>query len=251
MTENNRWRKPSLFILAFTIVVASLLSGLGMWQLQRAEEKKQMELDNDQRKNELPLTLELPFRVDEDMRFRPMRVEGKFINSKQFVLDNQILDHQVGYNIFTPLLLNDAETVLLVDRGWLPLKGSREQLPDIRVEEDLHEVVGTIYVPYGEAYSLGTVDNDGLEWPRLIQYLDFDQLQTRLGMNILPMTLRINADQKYALHAQWPLTSTRSTNQLSYEVHIGYAVQWFALALTVLVLLLVLHSPWVKSRSSN
>lgn len=251
MTENNRWRKPSLFILVLTIVVASLLSGLGVWQLQRAEEKKQMELNNNQRKNELPLALELPFKVDENMRFRPIRAEGKFINSKQFVLDNQILDHQVGYNIFTPLLLDDDETVLLVDRGWLPLKGSREQLPDINVGEALQEVMGTVYVPYGKAYSLGTVDNDGLEWPRLIQYLDFEQLQERLGMNILPMTLRINAEHKDALTAQWPLVAIRSNNQLSYEVHIGYAVQWFALALTVLVLLLLLHSPWVKHRSSK
>ncbi len=251
MTENNRWRKPSLFNLLLTIVVASLLSGLGVWQLQRAEEKKQMQVDSEQRQNDLPLTLELPFQVDENMRFRPMRVQGKFINSKQFVLDNQILDHQVGYNIFTPLLLDDAETVLLVDRGWTPLQGSRDQLPEITVSEELREVVGTVYVPYGKAYSLGTVDNDGQEWPRLIQYLDFEQLQSRLGVQVLPLTLRINAGQKDALNTQWPLLTNRSSNQLSYEVHIGYAVQWFALALTVFAILLILHSPWVKSKSSK
>jgi surfeit locus 1 family protein len=251
VTENNRWRKPSLFNVLLTIVVASLLSGLGVWQLQRAEEKKQMELDNDQRKHTSPLRLELPFKVDESMRFRPIRAEGKFINSKQFVLDNQILEHQVGYHVFTPLLLKDAETVLLVDRGWLPLQGSRDQLPDVTVDEAMREVLGTVYVPYGQAYSLGTVDNDGTEWPRLIQYLDFEQLQSRLGMQVLPMTLRMDTEQKDVFNAQWPLVATRSSKQLSYEVHIGYAVQWFALALTVLVLLLVLHSPWVKFKSST
>lgn len=251
MTENKRWRKPSLFNFLLAIVVASLLSGLGIWQLQRADEKKQMQLDSEQRKNDLPLTLELPFKADENLRFRSMRVEGTFINSKQFVLDNQVLDHQVGYHIFTPLLLSDAKTVLLVDRGWLPLQGSREQLPEISVGEEPREVVGTIYVPYGKAYSLGTVDNDGLDWPRLIQYLDFEQLEARLGMEVLPITLRINPEQKDAFDAQWPLVASRSSGQLSYEVHIGYAVQWFALAATVLVILLILHSPWVKFKSTN
>jgi surfeit locus 1 family protein len=251
VTEINRWRKPSLFNLLLTLVVASLLSSLGVWQLQRADDKKQMQLDNEQRKNTSPLRLELPFEVDESMRFRPIRAEGTFMNSRQFVLDNQILEHRVGYHVFTPLLLKDAETVLLVDRGWLPLIGSRDQLPDVSVDEALREVVGTVYVPYGQAYSLGTVDNDGSEWPRLIQYLDFEQLQARLGMQVLPMTLRIDAEQKDALNAQWPLVATRSSKQLSYEVHIGYAVQWFALALTVLLLLIILHSPWVKLKSSS
>lgn len=248
MTDINNWRKPSLFILALTIVVAGLLSSLGVWQLQRADQKKQMQVDNELRKDNSPITLTLPFTVDENMRFRTMRAQGSFINSKQFVLDNQIMEHVVGYNIFTPLLLEDNQTVLLVDRGWLPLKGSRDQLPDIKVDEGIREVSGKAYVPYGAAYSLGTVDNDGQEWPRLIQYLDFEQLESRLGLHILPITLRIDADQKDSYTAQWDITTNRSAKRLTYEVHIGYAVQWFALAITVCVIFILLHSPWIKTK---
>ncbi len=47
----------------------------------------------------------------------------------QFLLDNMTHAGRAGYEVLTPLLLDDGR-VLLVNRGWLPLPdGRRDELP--------------------------------------------------------------------------------------------------------------------------
>ena len=166
MTENKHWRKPTWQIVIATIAGVFFLSSLGVWQLQRAEEKKQIHLENESRKNSAPQTFSFPITDPASLRFQRIRVQGRFISNKQFVLDNRYLDHQVGFNILTPFKLDNSDKVVLVDRGWLPLKGPREELPIIDVDENLRTLVGTVYVPYGKAFSLGEID-DSISWPRL------------------------------------------------------------------------------------
>ena len=237
MTENNRLRKPSWFSVIATVLGVFFLSSLGVWQLQRAEEKKQILHENESRKSNAPLAFNFPISDPASLRFQRIRVQGKFISDKQFVLDNQVLDHAVGYNILTPFKLDNSTKIVLVDRGWVPLTDTRESLPNIEVDEDVRSLVGMVYVPYGKAYSLGEIDNGATTWPRLIQFLDFKALETRIGENLLPLTLRMDANQEDVFKAKWTLFAA------SPKRHLGYAVQWFALALTLLVIFIVLHLP--------
>lgn len=241
MTENKRWRKPAWQILIATIAGIFFLSSLGVWQLLRGEEKKQIQQEIEHRKNSEPIAFSFPITDPASLRFQRFRVQGKFISNKQFILDNRYSNHQVGFNIITPFKLLDSDKVVLVDRGWLPLKGPRDQLPNIEVEENLRTLVGAAYVPYGKAFSLGAIDSS-ITWPRLIQYLDFKQLGTRLGYEVLPLTLRMQAEQPDTYKAQW-VTIASSPNR-----NWGYAVQWFAMALTVLIIFLVMHRPRASAK---
>ena len=240
MTENKCWRKPTWQILIATIAGVFFLSSLGVWQLLRGEEKKQIQQEIESRKNSVPQAFSFPITDPASLRFQRIRIQGRFISNKQFVLDNRYLDHQVGFNILTPFELNDSDNVILVDRGWLPLTGPRDVLPNVEVDENLRTLVGAVYVPYGKAFSLGAIDSS-ITWPRLIQYIDFNELSTRLGQELLPLTLRMEAEQADAYKAQW-VTLASSPNR-----NWGYAAQWFAMALTVLIIFLVLHRP----RSTN
>jgi surfeit locus 1 family protein len=244
VTENNRWRKPAWTSVAATIAGVFFLSGLGVWQLQRGEEKKQIQLENESRKNSAPQLFSFPITNPASLRFQRIRVQGRFISNMQFVLDNRYLDHQVGFNILTPFKLHNSDKVVLVDRGWIPLKGPREELPLIDVAENLRTLVGSVYVPYGKAFSLGEIDASTL-WPRLIQFLDFELLSTRLGQDLIPLTLRMEAEQADAYKAQWVIYAS------SPKRNLGYAVQWFAMAFTVLVIFIVLHFPRSITRSNN
>ena len=188
VTEINRFRKPSWFSVVATVLGVFFLSSLGVWQLQRAEEKKQIQFENESRKSNAPLTFNFPISDPASLRYQRIRAQGTFISDKQFVLDNQILDHTVGYNILTPFKLANSTKIVLVDRGWVPLTDSRERLPNIEVDEDLRSLVGMVYVPFGKAYSLGEIDSGATTWPRLIQFLDFEALEARLGENLLPLT---------------------------------------------------------------
>ena len=244
MTENKHWRKPTWQSIIATIAGVFFLSSLGIWQLQRADEKNQIQQENESRKNKPPQELNFPITNPASLRFQRIRVQGRFISNKQFVLDNRYLDHQVGFNILTPFELHNSDKVVLVDRGWLPLKGSREKLPIIDVDEDLRTLVGVVYVPYGKAFSLGEIDNS-TSWPRLIQYLDFQELSIRLEHELLPLTLRMEKNQADAYKAQWAIYASSSKSNL------GYAFQWFAMALALLVIFIVLHRPRSITRSSN
>ncbi|MGH1537832.1 MAG: SURF1 family protein [Gammaproteobacteria bacterium] len=241
MTENKYWRKPTWQIVMATMAGIFFLSSLGVWQLLRGEEKKQIQQEIETRKNSAPQTFSFPITDPASLRFQRIRVQGRFISNKQFVLDNRYLDSQVGFNILTPFELHNSDKVVLVDRGWLPLKGPREELPIVDVDENLRTLQGTVYVPYGKAFSLGAIDTS-ISWPRLIQFLDFKLLSTRLGQELIPLTLRMEAGQADTYKAKWAIYEVSSPKR-----NWGYAVQWFAMALTVLVIFIVLHMP----RSSN
>ncbi len=237
MTEFNRWRKPTWQVVFATVAGIFFLSSMGVWQLLRGEEKKQIQLEIEARKNSEPQAFSFPITDPASLRFQRIRVKGSFISSQQFVLDNRFLDNQVGFNIFTPFKIYNSDEVVLVDRGWLPLKGSRDKLPIIDVDENLRTLVGSVYVPYGKAFSLGEID-DSTRWPRLIQFLDFELLSERLGQDLLPLTLRMEEGQAGTYKAKWRIYEASSPKR-----NYGYAFQWFAMAITVLVIFIVLHRP--------
>lgn len=230
------WRKPSWLVVAVTVVGVFCLSSLGVWQLQRAEEKKQILSELESQSDNTLQALRLPVTDAEKLRYQHVQLEGEYISNKQFVLDNQIRNHKAGYNILTPMRINNTDFVVLIDRGWLPIENSRDDLPEIEVDEAMRTITGTIYTPFGEAYSLGTVDNDGLDWPRLIQYLDFPALSQRLGIELQAFTVRLDKNHEDGFLREWQVFA------FSPNRHLAYAVQWFALALTLLIIFIVLHT---------
>ena len=157
------------------------------------------------------------------------------------MLDNQIHNHHVGYNILTPFKISNSDFVVLVDRGWVSVGESRERLPDVDVDETSRKVTGVIYTPFGDPYTLGEIDNGDIQWPRLIQYLDFKALSQRLGSPLQPFTLRLDSDQENGYLREWEIFA------FSPNKHIAYALQWFALALTLLIIFIVLHVSKSKS----
>ena len=95
MTEINSWRKPTWVSNIATVAGVFFLSSLGVWQLQRGEEKKQIQQQNESRKNNPPQELNFPIMDPTSMRFQRIRAQGRFLSNKQFVLDNRFLDHKV------------------------------------------------------------------------------------------------------------------------------------------------------------
>ncbi len=233
--------KPSWLSVIATIFGVFFLSVLGVWQLHRAEEKKHILIKIEQLKKSAPVKLSLPIYNPSTLRFQRVQLQGKYLSSRQFVLDNQVHQHQVGYNILTPFLLDGSQTVLLVDRGWVPLGRSRAELPAISIDEQSRSIIGSVYVPFGDPYHLGEIDNGETTWPRLIQYLDFEALGDRLELELQPFTVRLEAYQTGGFKTEWPVFA------FTPKRHLAYAVQWFALAITVLVIFVLLHLPRFNS----
>lgn len=216
---------------------AAVFAGLGRWQVDRMFEKQVIEEQYRERENAPAQTL--PEQVDdiEKWRFRNVRVSGAVSSRKQFLLDNQVRNKQAGYSVLTPLMLEDGR-VVLVDRGWVPLvDGMREQLPQVDIPSDMEYTIdGRFYAPFGDMVTLGKPKLRTDRWPIVIPYIDFAMLRGLLGTPVAPFIIRMSPSNPHGYLREWPQIA------FSAAKHLGYAVQWFALSLVCLILLVSLNT---------
>jgi len=210
----------------FTVVCLPLLIVLGFWQLERAAEKQQIG-ETWQARRELPAVAldQLPEAAGE-LAYRRVALRGGFLEGRDFLLDNRIHAGRYGVELITPFMLEDGVTVVLVNRGWMAADPARRSLPQIPPATGPLELVGTVYVPPGQAYTLGEIASDE-RWPRLVQAADATVLGRQLQLPVYPWLVRLEADSPAALVVAWQAVNT------SPEKHRAYAVQWFAMALAL------------------
>jgi cytochrome oxidase assembly protein ShyY1 len=101
-------------------------------------------------------------------------------------------------------------------------------LPQIPAAQQ-QSLAGYVYVAPGEPYLLAEqqlVD----EWPQRLQAVDAALIAQLLGEPVFPYPVRLHDDQPDALLAQWAVVN------VSPEKHTGYAVQWFSMALALVII---------------
>lgn len=180
--------------------------------------------------NQRPVKLELPVAKPESWRYRHVKLTGRFDNARQFLLDNQVSRGQVGYDVLTALRLPEDQGRVLVDRGWVPLGANREVLPDVAVSADKISIQGAVYVPYAQGYSLGGMATGETGWPLRVQFIDFKQMGARLKAPLAVMVIRLDPEAPYGYRREWEVVPFGPAR------HLGYAVQWFALACALLAI---------------
>lgn len=231
MPLSQRYTGRFWLVQIFTVVVLSLFVILGTWQLGRGNVKQEIEYAIDDQQVGIN-SISLPLRDLESWRYKKVKLTGTYKVEKQFLLDNQVRDGSTGYSVLTPLYVEEFKSWVLVDRGWIAQGPSRNQLPVVAFHgEPMTTIAGNIYVPYDKAYSLGGIaDGEDSSWPRRIQFVDYEQLATRLGETLQPFTLRLNSEELNGYRRDW------AANNLSSEKHYGYAFQWYSMAFAVVVL---------------
>lgn len=225
-----------LFILAMCILL-----GMGTWQLQRAQEKKEILTQYEKQSSQTVMPLNTSREDYTELRYRDVRVEGRYDASKQLLLDNQVRNRQAGYNVLTPFRLQNGKWVL-VDRGWVPQGLTRQLLPKVDIKQLEAVLTGKVYVPFAAAFSLGSIDSGNKIWPRVIQYVEFSEISQLLGYDLLPLIIRLSPDAADGYLREWvavPFTPAR---------HVAYAVQWYGLAIALLVIVGIAMS---TKQSSN
>jgi surfeit locus 1 family protein len=214
----------------------ALFISLGNWQWQRAGEKRAIMEAFETGAEAEHRPLDLSVRHWEDLRFQPVAFRGRYVADRQFLLDNQVRDGRVGYRVITPAVHEATGQWLLVERGWVPRAPEPGRLPDLGELPDTAQVIrGQVYVPFGEGYRIGGMDDGQHGWPRVIQYLDFETVGQRLGRPVVPITVRLDPDEPHGFHRDW-----RPVLPMGPERHLAYAVQWYGLALALVVIAAVL-----------
>lgn len=233
-------RRPPWLPLCAAVVATAVFLGLGMWQLDRARQKSEI-VTALERGGNAPLTT-LPADSSEfgALAYRRVRVTGSLRGERQFLLDNRIHEGRAGFDVLVPLVRGNGDTIL-VDRGWVPATADRRPARPIRLQlAGEVEVRGRLWLP-GPGLPLGpaVTENDG-GWPRLVTRIDYAALGRALGTELQPAVIRLEPSLSWALEPR-PLTPAFGPMR-----HVGYAVQWFALALTVVVVTAALW--WRRKR---
>ena len=205
-----RFILPALFGLLGTGILVSL----GLWQLDRAEQKAALIAELESRIFDAPIPLPASPQADTD-RHRPIRAEGRFLPDHSFVLAAQ-RDRGPGFHLISVLQTDDGRRVL-VDRGFLP-EAAR---PAITPESGPVQIVGNLHWPRDTDRFTPAYD----EGRNLFFARDVDPLAARLGTEALLIVLRASDEPA-------PPATPVPVDQVTIpDNHLGYAVQWFLMAL--------------------
>ena len=211
---------PAALILA----TLALLISLGFWQLDRADEKRAIE-DRIASANSGDVEIVASTEFLKEKEYYHVRLQGSYIDDKQFIYDNQIVDQISGYYVLTPLVLKGDSKAVLINRGFIPWSGRRDKLADIDIGEKLTEVKVQISKPV-KRMELEASELTG-DFPVLIQALDLDEMSTIASLDFASVIGLLSPESDNGFVRQWePYTG-------SIERHIGYAIQWFLMALVL------------------
>lgn len=229
-----KYLRPGVLGSLLVLLMFAGLIWLGFWQLQRADEKRDLLVMYEARREAEPMSL-LTLQQHSDVAYRRVRIEGMFDAQHSLILDNRSRDGQVGVEVLQPFYDQLSDRWVLVNRGW-------QAWPDRRVAPQFdtpNSVVGLYawaYQPLGKTFLL-RADAAEPRWPQLINAVDTDKLWAQLTRKGVPYELRLEPGPA-ALRASWPVVA------MGPDKHVGYAVQWFALAFTLLGLFIyfVMHN---------
>ncbi len=213
------------------LLMLALLVSAGFWQLRRAEVKRAIVVEQAYRGDKEPLIMEPGVAATatlEGLRHRRASAAGHYRNDFQYLLDNRTHKQVAGYHVLTPFRIQGGDAHLLVNRGWLPVGPDRGRLPDVSVGEQTLLEQGIIVAPPASGLTLGATGYDDEGWPRVVQNIDFTRIQEQLGAPLLPFVLRLSPASEHGYVRDW-----RARTGLTPERHVGYAVQWFALAVAL------------------
>ena len=214
---------PSLLIAT----TCAFLVSLGFWQLDRADEKRSIEAAIKKANSGV---VELIISADnlEDKEYYEVRLRGEYINDKQFIYDNQIVDQASGYYVLTPFVLSDQSKAILINRGFIPWNGRRDKLADIFIEQGAKEAKFQISKPI-KRMELKSSDI-GSEFPVLIQAINLEEMAAIAGVDFSNVIGLLDPSSSDGYVRKWkPYTG-------SIEKHIGYAIQWFLMALVLAII---------------
>ncbi|MCU7845990.1 MAG: SURF1 family protein [Candidatus Thiodiazotropha sp. (ex Monitilora ramsayi)] len=210
------------------VFLVPLFSGLGIWQLDRAEQKRNLSASQETRRKMPALSLNNGVPEADDLAFRQVSAEGEYLVDKTVLIENRKHLGKTGFHVITPLRLNGSDQVVLVNRGWIPLS-QYDGIESLALQNNNVEVRGTIHRPQAPAIELGKPDKGVKaipQWP----YLTLENYSAWSGLQVLPITILQSPDDPHGFVRRWPQSS------ISDGMHIGYAIQWFAFALITLII---------------
>jgi len=204
------------------LILVPVFVGLGLWQLDRAGQKRQLVSTQETRRNAAVLELDGRVLDSDDVEHRMLEVSGTFIPEKSVFIENRKYQGKTGFHVISLMKLESSDRYLLVNRGWARTPPEEEQSAVVRV-------TGRAVVPQPPAIQLGggfAPDSSQQRWP----YFTLESYSAWSGFAIYPFMVLQSPDDDHGFVRAWVSKPVDET------MHIGYALQWFAFALIAAII---------------
>jgi len=218
---------PTLATLFFFVLTV----WLGNWQSGRAETKRALQARYDVAMHEAPIHVGSTLLDRDSVLYRKLEVRGVFDAAHTILLDNRIYKGVAGYHVLTPLLIDGGPLAILVNRGWVAVGRSRDQLPLPPTPHGPVQIEGMAVDPHSRYLELVHSVPQGRVW----QNLDFARYAATTRLTLQPVVLQQTSAVADGLQRDWPRPDT------GVSMHVSYEIQWYSLATTLVVLWLVLN----------
>jgi len=219
----------SLLVLLGALLGVALTARLGLWQLDRAAQKRAQQAAVEERGRAPALDNHAlasdPVAAEAQLQ-RRVELRGHWLTDKTVFLDNRPMDGRVGFYVVTPLLLEGRPEAVLVQRGWVPRDARERTALPLLPERDgaLVAVSGRLVATPSRAYELGAAASGAIR-----QNLASAAYAQEIGRPLLPLTvLQQPGAPTDGLLRDWPAPD------YGLQKHYGYAFQWFALSALLL-----------------
>ena len=250
-SSRRRW-----LVLVAAVLGAALTARLGLWQLDRARQKLDLQARIEARADLPPLVsadLARDATAAAGQHYRRIVLQGRWLAEQTVYLDNRQMDARQGFFVVTPLLLDGGDAVL-VQRGWSPRDFSdRSRLLPVPTAAGPVQLAGRIAPPPSKLLALA-----GAETGAIRQNIDLADFTRETGLRLRPLSVQQTGPARLVLApgavelATAPTvtptvtptpTSTSTSTQapddgllrhwlapaVDVSKHHGYAFQWFAL----------------------
>jgi surfeit locus 1 family protein len=232
--------RPNIWMTIATAVMLGVCIKLGLWQYNKADSRRMLQMQLNARLNEPSVALPAKIIALENWRYKRVKFAGIYDARYQILLDNQVQNTVAGYHVLTPMQVKSSNTYVLVNRGWIARAaakvGEMPKPPTINTPQGSQEIEGDIGLPATKFFTMDTPPAKNEGWQQVWQNLDMARYAKSVPFAVQPFVVRLDAKSNAGGFARnWQPPGERVT------MHLGYAYQWFGFALTLLVIYIVLN----------
>ncbi len=232
-TQQKGKRAVYLAGLMIWVALEIALIRLGLWQLARADEKKtllkQYEIQSMQPFRELSDN-----NLDVIQDYQKVVFKAETFDDLTLFIANEPHLGQDGYHVLSAVKLQSSDRVVWINRGWVKALSDRRHIPEVPLMPQHSLIKGEVYKNKGKPILFAEALTQISESVWLLQGRDHtlsqDILKTR-QTNPLPYIIRLSPNSEHGFVRDWSYEVT-----MPVEKHIAYAIQWFGLAFTLLVM---------------
>lgn len=230
--------EPKLWAIVITIASALIFIELGKWQLSRADEKTARYAQLEEYAKQSAIKLPGALIKLKDFQYREVEVEGEYLPEYTIFLDNKTHKGRAGYHIITPLKIANSSVCVAINRGWVATGYDRSVLPEIAEVNGQVKVTGVVVSSELRTLELSATSLTGKVWGNF----DLNRYQEVVNLKMQPIMVLQKDRIEDGLIRDWDKPDSGASK------NIGYAIQWFLLAATAIIIFLVLN---VKRKNSK